>query len=202
MKKIRLFVFAALAIALLSIPMVAQASSKPDQEVERVGLVVAYTPNESITIADRDGVQTTFAIAADVKILPKHRAAELVVGSYVTIISPNSADGVATGIVIHPQVPNGFTNATEPPLPSATSTSEPVETATESPTSTETPAVTETETETATATATNTGEVPTDTATATSTATGTAAANPQAAAQSFIEWLTLLFSQLTGSNNG
>ena len=204
MKKVKLFVFVALAFALLANQMVAQASSILDSDKERVGLVVAYMPGESITIMSRDGSQSTFTIASDVKIVPKHRVDLLGVGSYVTIISPSSADasanpgsvGVATGIVVHPKVPNGFPmpNATETPLPSETPTVAPTETVTEPPTSTETVTATVTETGTETATETSTEEVPAGTPTATETAAATVV-NPQAVTQSFFNWLTSLFNE-------
>ncbi|MBI3169907.1 MAG: hypothetical protein HYZ22_15600 [Chloroflexi bacterium] len=202
MKKISLFVLIALAFALAASPVVALAGSNADPGVERVGYVIAYTPNESITIVDRDGSEFTFTLASELKVVPAHRADLLSVGSFVTIISPNNAGngkGVATGIVIHPKVPNGFPipTVTETPLPTVTSTAVPTETATESPTSTETP--TATAIETTTATATSTGEVPTDTPTATGTVTATTA-NPQAAAQSFIQWLASIFNQFLNSN--
>lgn len=202
MKKTSIFVLIALALALAVSPVIARASASAERSTDHVGLVTAYTPNESITIMNKDGAEYTFTIASDVKIVPKNRAESLGVGSYVTIISPNNpgnGGSVATGIVVHPQVPNGFTmpDATDTPLPSATSTTVSAETMTESPTFTETATATSTATETTTATETSTGEVPTETATA--TATGTAA-NPQAVTQSFIQWLASLFNQFLGSN--
>lgn len=201
MKRISLFVLSAVTLAMAASLMIALvgANASPELSPDHVGLVVAYTPDQSITIVNKDGAEFTFTIAPDVKILPANLADQLGVGSYVTIISPNNPgnDGdVATGIVIHPQAPNGFTqpNPTETALPSETATAIATDTATETATVTETV----TETETATPTEIGTEEVPTETATA--TATGTAAANPQAAAQSFIEWLAALFNQYLGSN--
>lgn len=75
------------------------------QRVHRVGIVTAYAPGVSITIQDAKG-SSTFQIAADVKILPQERAADLQEGARVTIISPRDpANGslVARGIVVHPQ---------------------------------------------------------------------------------------------------
>lgn len=202
MKKTSLFVLIALVFAMAASPVIARANASVERGTDHVGLVIAYTPNQSITIVNKDGAEFTFTIASDVKIVPKHRANLLGVGSYVTIISPNNpgnGGGVATGIVVHPQVPNGFPmpNVTDTPLPSATSTTAPTETMTESPTSTETSTSTATETATATATETSTGEVPTETATATVTGT---AATPQAVTQSFLQWLASLFNQFLSSN--
>ena len=201
MKKISLFVLVALAFALLANFTVAQASASPDPGVERVGFVVAYMPNEGITIVGRDGSQTTFTLAPDLKIVPKHRANLLNVGSFVTIISPANVNSfasenrIATGIVIHPQAPNGF------PIPTFTSTPLPSATATE--TETPTAVVTETPTFTATVTVTET-ETPTETATPTSTGTVTTTTSTQvntpSAVTSFVEWVASLFRQILTSN--
>jgi hypothetical protein len=194
MKKISLFVLIALALALVTNLTIAQASSNLDPEVQRVGLVVAYTPDESITIVDRNGNQFTFTLAPGLKLVPPHRADLLQVGAYVTIIAPNNVPGgkwIATGIVIHPKPPSSFPIPTftftplptETALPSETPTETPTatEVVTEPPTFTETPTatetVTETETSTATATVTET-ETPTATATETATETETSTATP------------------------
>lgn len=77
---------------------------KPEK-VHRVGTVTAYTAGVSITVQAKDGGTSTFALSAGVKILPKHRAEELAVGSTVTIISRRNVTGselTAQGIVVHP----------------------------------------------------------------------------------------------------
>jgi uncharacterized protein DUF5666 len=85
------------------------------QEVHRVGTVTAYTPGVSITIQDKKGDASTFALTANTKILPQNRAAQLVVGVRVTIISRRDVTGgklTAQGIVIQPA---GTPEATEKP---------------------------------------------------------------------------------------
>lgn len=82
---------------------------KPEK-VHRVGTVTAYTAGVSITVQAKDGGTSTFALTADTKILPKHRAEELAVGSTVTIISRRNVTGgelTAQGIVVHPSKPEG-----------------------------------------------------------------------------------------------
>ena len=132
-------------------------------------------------------------LSSSLKILPPARTNLLAVGSFVTIIAPNSLSNgkqVAVGIVIHPQVPNGWK------IPSLSSTPLPTETPA---TFTATPPGTLLATETVTATGT-----PNGTATATVTAVGpltdtpTATATPLGGATtfdatSFIEWLRSLF---------
>lgn len=198
MRKISLFLFAAAMIGLLANFTNVHARPALDPEVQRVGLVVAYAPNQSITIVDKDGSQFTFALASSVKILPKDRTSMLGPGAYVTVIAPNNVtDGrlIATGIVIHPQAPESFA------IPSVTSTVVPTEaTATVEPptevvTATEVP--TETATEVPTETATTT-EVPTEVASATPTAveTLTISSTTQLDSRSvislFVSWLTSL----------
>ncbi|HSM71564.1 MAG TPA: hypothetical protein VK851_08480, partial [Anaerolineales bacterium] len=66
---------------------------------------------ESIIIVNRNGDPYTFALASPLKIVPAKRAHNLVPGAFVTIIAPNNAPNnkqVATGIVVHPGVPNCF----------------------------------------------------------------------------------------------
>ncbi len=72
--------------------------------VHRVGNVTAYTAGSSITIQATDGNSYTFVLTADTKILPQDQAANLAVGSLVTIIAPRvpaSLDWTAKGIVVH-----------------------------------------------------------------------------------------------------
>lgn len=73
--------------------------------IHRVGTVTAYTPGVSITILTHDGQTYTFALAANLKILPVERASELSVGSRVTVIAPRDPESsvwTARGIVVHP----------------------------------------------------------------------------------------------------
>jgi hypothetical protein len=75
-----------------------------------VGVVTDYQEGVSLTIAAKDGMSYTFLLSPDVKILPEERLALLVVGAYVTVISPRdftTTDLIASGIVIHPAVPPG-----------------------------------------------------------------------------------------------
>jgi hypothetical protein len=79
----------------------------PGQPVRahRVGTVTEYTAGSSITIQAKDGKLYTFALTADTKILPEERAADLAVGSVVTVIAPrvpSSTGWTARGIVVHP----------------------------------------------------------------------------------------------------
>ncbi len=73
--------------------------------VHRVGKVTAYTSDSIITIQAIDGNSYTFSLTTDTKILPQDQAANLGVGSLVTIIAPrvpSSLDWTAKGIVVHP----------------------------------------------------------------------------------------------------
>ncbi len=75
------------------------------QRVHRVGTVTSYTPGSSITIKASDGSSSTFTLTTDTKILPQDQAANLKVGSLVTIIAPrvpSSTTWTAIGIVVHP----------------------------------------------------------------------------------------------------
>ena len=79
-------------------------------KTHNVGVVTDYQPGVSITIACKDGLSYTFLLAADAKILPEERVSLLIVGAYVTVISPRdvtTTDLIATGIVVHPAVPPG-----------------------------------------------------------------------------------------------
>jgi hypothetical protein len=97
------------------------SNANPNQspsEVRRVGLVVAYSPGNSITIVDRRSNEFTFELDSPLRIVPRHRAHLLARGAFVTVIAPNDAPGgyhVAEGIVIHPNVPAGFPGATPSP---------------------------------------------------------------------------------------
>lgn len=123
---------------------------KPEK-IHRVGIVTEYMTGVSITIRAKDGNTYTFAITADTKILPWHRADQLGVGARVTIISPRDVTGgelTARGIVIHPNPV-----ATSTPTATATATDTPTPTETPTPTNTHTPTSTPTETATPTPTA-------------------------------------------------
>lgn len=191
MKKVSLFVLAVFVLAALANMASAQASPAADKEVQRVGLVLAYTPGESITILDKDGNEFTFELASQIKIVPAQRADMLGVGAYVTIIAPNNVPNdkhIAVGIVIHPKAPSGF------PIPTATFTPLPTETLTP----TETPTSTEPLTETATATETAT---PTPTAES-QTGTRLPQIDASAAVTAVIDWLASLFRQILSATIG
>jgi hypothetical protein len=82
---------------------------KPTQS-HNIGVVTDYQPGVRVSIAAKDGFTYTFLLSEDVKILPEERLSLLVVGAYVTVISPRdvtTTDLIATGIVIHPAVPPG-----------------------------------------------------------------------------------------------
>jgi hypothetical protein len=90
--------------------------------VHRVGWVTEYTPGVSITILASDGLTYTFSLTADTKILPAERAAELTIGSRVTIIAPRDPAALgwtASGIVVHPE---GSGAGSMPPTQTATVT--------------------------------------------------------------------------------
>ncbi len=76
--------------------------------VHRVGTVTAYAAGSSITIQDKDGNTFSFAIDANTKVLPQDRAAQLAIGSRVTIISRRDVTGgalTAQGIVVRSTTP-------------------------------------------------------------------------------------------------
>ena len=192
----------ALPIALFVTTAFIQVQSVSAQDSGHVGVVAAYVPGQSIKIVDQSGGQHEFELASAVKILPPKRASALAVGSFVTIIAPNSIFGgkqVAVGIVVHPHVPNGWNITAIMGTPIATATI--VGTFTTTPTG----AVLTTETTTATATSTGTTTV-TATSTTTTTGTLTKSATPTVTplggtsttptTDSFIQWLTSLIRQV------
>lgn len=195
MRKISLFMSAAIVLSLMVMAFVAQPrSAMAAQEVHRVGLVIEYIPGQSITIVDKDGNQFTFELAPDLKLVPKDRKDLLVVGAFVTIIAPNSkTEGktFATGIVIHPKPPAGF------PIPKelVKGTPSPVESPTEKPLVTETLTGSET--------ATPTGTLPTETPTPAGTQTVKSVPENSAppVVTAFLEWLASIFREVltTGS---
>ena len=199
MRKSNLILIVALAAALVAGVAWSQVTTVSAQEVPPVGIVVAYIPGQSITIVDQHGDQHEYVFAPSMKILPPGHEAELMVGSFVTIIAPDSFHDdhhTAVGIVIHPHVPEGWhvptTSVTAPVTETAVGTVSVTETAT----ATETP--TALATDTATSTATPTVEATsTDTATATSTPS---AGGTSASTVTFIEWLRSLFHEILTSH--
>lgn len=184
MYKLNIMLVFALAIAVIAHvanPMIgsaAPAGLKLGNNIEaqgnsHVGVVIAYTAGQSITIMDRDGNQFTFELAPSLKIVPPQRASALAPGAYVTIIAPNNVPGgkqIAVGIVIHPGIPEGFPmpSQTSTPLPTPTAITTGTATSTETPVDTPTPTGTITVTETLTETPTAIG-APTETTTPTAT---------------------------------
>jgi hypothetical protein len=84
--------------------------------VENVGLVIAYTPGESITIVGRDGELETFTLASPLRIVPANRAGLLGPGAFVTVQAPSNDPNnrqTAVGIVIHPDRPRNFPDQIE-----------------------------------------------------------------------------------------
>lgn len=84
--------------------MVVAIPGQPER-VHRVGKVTAYTAGSSITIQATDGNTYTFGLTSDTRVLPQDQAANLAVGSLVTIIAPrvpSSPGWIARGIVVHP----------------------------------------------------------------------------------------------------
>ena len=191
MRKKNVLWIIALTLVLAASLTLGQVNTVSAQKSPPVGVVVDYEPGQSITIADQQGSQHQFMLSSSLKILPSARANLLAVGSFVTIIAPNSLSNgkqVAVGIVIHPHVPNGWK------IPSVSGTPLPTETPA---TFTSTPPGTLVTTGTVTATAT---ETPNGTATAVGplTDTLTPTATPLGGATtldttSFIEWLRSLF---------
>ncbi len=186
------FALAIAVIAHMANPMVGSAAPAgfkfggnniEAQNNPHVGVVVAYTAGQSITIMDRDGNQFTFELAPSLKIVPPQRASALAPGAYVTIIAPNNVPGgkqIAAGIVIHPGIPEGFPvpSQTSTPLPTPTLITTETATSTETPGDTPTPTGTITVTETLTETPTASG-APTETTTPTATPSGPTAVETQ-----------------------
>lgn len=203
MRKTNVYLIIALALALVASLTFNQITAASAQTNEPVGVVVDYVPGQSITIVDQQGNQSVYSLSPSLKILPPGRASSLAVGSFVTVIAPASLSAgkqIAVGLVVHPQVPNGWNVPITSATPLATGTSSGTETATptgtlatETPTPffTETPTAVGTLTVTETATPTPAGAF-TDTPTPTATATGGGAA---ATNTSFFEWLRSLFQQ-------
>jgi hypothetical protein len=201
MHKSSLILTIALTLALMARVTLWQVNTASAQEVPPVGIVVAYIPGQSITIVDQQGVQHEYLISPSLKILPPGHENFLSIGSFVTIIAPaslSSSKQTAVGIVIHPNVPNGWNVMLGSSTPLATNTPADIFTVT--------PTGTLLATETATATAMTTGtplasetvtstETPTPvvTFTDTTTATPTPAGVGTTAANSIFDWLRSLF---------
>jgi hypothetical protein len=196
MRKLSRILFAVATVAILALAFLSpSATVSAAPEVQRVGLVVDYVPNESISIVDKDGVQYDFTIAPDLKILPADRQTMLGVGAYVTIIAPNKVPGgksIATGIVIHPKAPDGFKILAAPATPlskdtptasTEVSNATPVETATETPAGIETATPTPKGSETGTPVVTISAE------------------QAQSIVKSFLEWLASIIRQLSTSSS-
>jgi len=159
-----------------------QVSTASAQEVQPVGIVVAYLPGQSITIVDEKGIQSEFAIDPSVKIQPPEAANSLKVGSFVTIIAPASISKgkqIAVGIVIKPDVPEGLKVLVMSATPLVKDTPESTQAA-----------ATEPSKDSQTTTLTGT---PMKTSTDKSSPTATPKAN------TLIEWLKSLLRQLLGS---
>jgi hypothetical protein len=210
MRKFTILIMLLLAGSFVASLAFAQVNPVAAQQESPVGVVVAYVPGQSITIADQSGALHEYMISSSLKILPPGRANALGVGSFVTIIAPASLSQgkqMAVGIVVHPNVPGGWIIPTISATPLATGTT--VETQTPTPVGT----LPGTQTATGTASATATGTVlatETETSTATPTVVGTitetATATPTPAgggtapsANALIDWLASLFRQILSS---
>jgi len=170
-----------------------------------VGVVIAYTPGESITILDESGKQHEYMISSTLKIDPATATNSIVVGSFVTIIAPASlSEGkeMAVGIVVHPKIPAGWKTLALSATPAVKDTVK--ETYTPTPVgtlpATEKVEVPVTGTTTATTPETVTGksvekliETPTPIA---KTAGGDKTVNTSA----FMDWLRSLLQQLLGTS--
>ena len=202
MRKFNLCMIIALAVAVLASLTFSQVSSAAAQQEPPVGVVIAYTPGQSITIVDQRGTEHQYTISTNLKILPPGRANSLAVGSFVTIIAPaslNQGKQTAVGIVVHPNIPNGWNVPSAAATPLAPDTPTPIGTSSATETApvtvTGTQLATETMTETATATPILEG-TPSETPTATPTPPGGTAT---ATTEGFVEWLRSLFSQILSS---
>ena len=195
----------ALALAAVASLALHQVNVVSAQGNEPVGVVMAYTPGQSITIVDHEGTQHQYQLSSSLMILPPGRASSLVVGSFVTVIAPASSGNgtpIAMGIVVHPQVPPGWNvqamSPTAVPMETLVRTSTATSTATLLETSTPTPTGTLTETPTPNGTATET-TTPTVIGTTTETATPIATQTGSGTAittNAVIEWLRALFRAL------
>src|ERR1041384_6779726 len=90
MRKTKTLAVITLMLAVLTGLTLTQVGGVSAQSDAPVGIVVAYTPGVSITIADLQGNQIEYALDAAVKIEPMDGEKSLKVGSIVTIIAPAS----------------------------------------------------------------------------------------------------------------
>ena len=189
MRKAKIILAIALALAALTGVALNQVNGVSAQGDAPVGVVVAYVPGVSITIVDQKGNQIEYALDAAVKIESSDGDKTIKVGSIVTIIAPasmNKGKQVAVGIVVHPEkelLPSETPRVKDTAVP----TDVPV---TKTPKVNETPTTVETATEVASVTPTGTL---TDTANPT---TNTKENSPDLKANAFIEWLRSLFRQV------
>lgn len=207
MRKINIVLTIAIALALFASVAFYQVSTVSAQFNQPVGIVVAYVPGQSITVVDQQGDESEFLLAPTLRILPPGRADALAVGSFVTVIAPASVSAgkqTAVGIVIHPQIPNGWTIPSLSQTPFPTTTAAVTETITPTGTlTTETPTPPPpTETPTAVETI---GVTPTETPPPVVILTNTPTATPTplggtANSNTFIEWLRSLFRQVLGND--
>lgn len=206
MRKTNIVLIIALALAMVASLALNRVNTVAAQGNEPVGVVIAYTLGQNITIVDHEGVQHQYQLSSSLMILPPGRSNTLAVGSFVTVIAPASSGNgtpVAVGIVVHPHVPPGWNvsispTAVDTETPQATST--PTAVGTESETSTPTAVETSTPTETPIVGTTETA-TPTSTPVGTETAASTATATPTGGAttintNAIVEWLRALFHQL------
>lgn len=194
MRKLNILMIVALAIAVLGTMAFTQIGEASNQDAGVVGVVVAYVPGQSITVVDQNGSQHEFQLSSSLKILPPKQPSEIALGSFVTIIAPNSISSgkqVAVGIVIHPKVPDGWKLPDSKKNVVETGTAVPTKDLATGTLATSEPTK-EMTTETATATPTAIGTIK-ETATPTATPLGGTAKTPTN--ESFIQWLTSLIRQ-------
>ena len=197
MRKTNIVLVIALVLAMFAGLALNQANGVSAQGESLVGLVVAYTPGQSITILDKAGQQKEYALDPLVKIEPAEKANSLGVGSYVTIIANASISKekqIAVGIVVHEKAPEGLKEL----LPTATPLVKNTPLPTDIPV-TPTPKVDATATLVETTTATPVGTLA-STATPvtkdTSDSTDTKESGQKLQANTFIEWLRSFFQQV------
>ncbi len=205
MRKTDILVIIALTLAVLASFAMNPTSKAFAQEVPAVGIVVAYTPGESITIVDQSGNQREYMISSSLKIDPPEAANSITVGSFVTVITPASLSKgkeMAVGLVVHLKIPADWKTLALSAIPAVKGAAK--ETYTPTPVgtlpATEKVAVTVTGTTTATTTETVSGKpgeklIETPTPIAKSVGGGKTVNT-----STFIDWLRSLLQQLLGSS--
>ena len=196
MRKTNIVLVVALVLSVLAGLTLNQANAVSAQSDSPVGLVVAYTPGQSITIVDDKGFQSEYALDPFVKIQLSEKASPLGVGSFVTIKVPASISKekqIVVGIVVHPAVPKGWKIPGWVATPLVKDAAVPTNTL-----AAETSKVNETPTPVGTITATMT---PAGTLTVTPLVKDTAPTDakesgPALKANTFIEWLRSFFQQV------